>query len=238
MDATEKRRVLGQIAKAVSACTDCGLARGRTHAVPGEGNPDAEIVFIGEGPGFYEDQQGRPFVGASGKFLDDLLRSIGLDRKTVFIANVVKCRPPNNRDPQPDEIQACSKYLDAQLEAIGPKVIVTLGRHSMQRYFPGESIGRVHGQPRRKDSVIVVPMYHPAAALHQGSLRQVIEADFRRLPDFLAKALTGDLNGAGERVPAHLRTRAEAPPNPGSVEAATTPPPATTEAEPQQMRLL
>lgn len=238
MDATEKRRALAQIAKAISVCTGCGLCRGRTHAVPGEGDPDADVVFIGEGPGFYEDQQGRPFVGASGKFLDELLGSIGLDRKKVFIGNVVKCRPPNNRDPQADEIEACSKYLDAQLEAIAPKVIVTLGRHSMQRYFPGESIGRVHGQPRRKDDVIVVPMYHPAAALHQGSLRQVIEADFRRLPDFLAKALAGDPNSAGERVPAHLRGRAEAATTPAPVEAATTPPPASSQGEPQQMRLL
>ena len=238
MDATEKRRALAQIAKVVSACSDCGLCRGRTHAVPGEGNPDADIVFIGEGPGFYEDQQGRPFVGASGKFLDDLLRSIGLDRKTVFIANVVKCRPPNNRDPLADEIEACSKYLDAQLEAIGPKVIVTLGRHSMQRYFPGESIGRVHGQPRRKGDVIVVPMYHPAAALHQASLRQVIEADFRHLPDFLAKTLSGDLNSAGERVPAHLRAQNEARTQSATAEAATAPPPVSTEAESQQMRLL
>jgi len=118
MDATEKRAALAQIARAAGSCKDCELHQGRTHSVPGEGNPDAGIVFIGEGPGFYEDQQGRPFVGASGKFLDDLLRSIGLDRKTVFIANVVKCRPPNNRDPQADEIEACRKYLDGQLAAI------------------------------------------------------------------------------------------------------------------------
>jgi DNA polymerase len=234
MDATEKRRALAQIAKTISVCTGCGLCRGRTHAVPGEGDPDADVVFIGEGPGFYEDQQGRPFVGASGKFLDELLGSIGLDRKKVFIGNVVKCRPPNNRDPQADEIEACRKHLDAQLEAIAPKVIVTLGRHSMQRYFPGESIGRVHGQPRRKDDVIVVPMYHPAAALHQGSLRQVIEADFRRCRT--------SREGAGrrperrrERVPAHLRSAAEAPqphqwrPRPRRLRI--------IQGEPQQMRL-
>ena len=164
---TDKRRELAAVAKAVSTCTACSLSRTRTNAVPGEGAAEASIVFVGEGPGFYEDQQGRPFVGASGKFLDELLRSIGMDRKTVFITNVVKCRPPENRDPQPDEIEACSKHLEAQLTAIAPKVVVTLGRHSMQRYFPGESIGRIHGQPRRKGDVIVVPMYHPAAALHQ-----------------------------------------------------------------------
>lgn len=232
MDAMEKRRALALIAKQVSACTDCGLCRGRTNAVPGEGNADADIMFIGEGPGFYEDRQGRPFVGASGKFLDELLVSIGLDRKQVFIGNVVKCRPPNNRDPQPDEIAACKKYLDAQIEAIAPKVIVTLGRHSMQRYFPGESISRVHGQPRRKDSQLVVPMYHPAAALHQASLRQVIEADFRRLPEFLQKTLNGGAAAVAppERVPAHLQAKPAPAPRPAEAAAA--------EAEPQQMRLL
>lgn len=238
MDANEKRRALGEIARAVSVCNDCGLARGRTRAVPGEGNPDAQIVFIGEGPGFYEDQQGRPFVGAAGKFLDELLQSINLDRKTVFIANVVKCRPPNNRDPQPDEIAACAKHLEAQLAAIAPKVVVTLGRYSMQRYFPGEAISRVHGQPRRKGEVIVVPMYHPAAALHQASLRTTIEADFRRLPEFLQRALSGGLDAATARVPAHLRAEAQtapAPPNGASPAPAT---PAPAEPEPQQMRLL
>jgi DNA polymerase len=179
--------------------------------VPGEGNADADVMFVGEGPGFYEDQQGRPFVGASGKFLDELLATIGLDRRKVFIANVVKCRPPQNRDPQPEEIEACRKYLDDQINVIAPKVVVTLGRHSMQRYFPGEAIGRVHGQPRRKDGLIVVPMYHPAAALHQASLRKVIEADFRKLPEFLAKALKDEEPAA--RVPAHLRSDAPAPAN-------------------------
>ena len=237
MDAVAKRRALAEIARAVSVCNDCGLARGRTRAVPGEGDPGAQIVFIGEGPGFYEDQQGRPFVGASGKFLDDLLRSIGLDRKTVFIGNVVKCRPPQNRDPQPDEIAACAKHLEGQLAAIAPKVVVTLGRHSMQRYFPGEAISRVHGQPRRKGDVIVVPMYHPAAALHQGSLRATIEADFRRLPEFLERALGGGLDAATERVPAHLRTATPAPAASQQQQAATsTSTPA--ESEPQQMRLL
>ncbi len=237
MDAVDKRRALAEIARAVSVCNACGLARERTRAVPGEGNPDAQIVFIGEGPGFYEDQQGRPFVGASGKFLDELLRSIGLDRKTVFIGNVVKCRPPNNRDPQPDEIAACAKHLEAQLAAIAPKVVVTLGRYSMQRYFPGESISRVHGQPRRKGDVIVVPMYHPAAALHQGSLRATIEADFRRLPDFLERALGGGLDAAAERVPAHLRTAAAAAP--AAAQQATSAAPVTPpDPEPQQMRLL
>jgi DNA polymerase len=231
----EKRRALTAIAKRVAACTACGLCKGRTNAVPGEGNPAAEIVFIGEGPGFYEDQQGRPFVGASGKFLDELLAGIGLDRKKVFIANVVKCRPPQNRDPQPDEIAACAEHLEAQLAAIQPKVVVTLGRHSMQRYFPGEAISRVHGQPRRKGDLIVVPMYHPAAALHQGSLRRVIEADFARLPGFLAKAIGTEIAGdsTNAAVPAHMKK--------GAAPAATTPaapPNQESTPEAQQMRLL
>jgi len=226
MDASEKKQALASVAKRVSVCSDCGLCAGRTNAVPGEGNPDADIMFIGEGPGFYEDQQARPFVGASGKFLDELLGTIGLDRRKVFIANVVKCRPPNNRDPQPDEIEACGKYLAEQVTAIEPKVIVTLGRHSMQRYFPGEAISRIHGQPRRKDGQIIVPMYHPAAALHQASLRKVIEADFARLPDFLKKIVGGEAVDEAP-VPAHL---SKAPP------AAATPAPA--EPQPEQMRLL
>jgi uracil-DNA glycosylase family 4 len=236
MDAslTDKRKTLASIARQVASCTDCSLCQGRTNSVPGEGDPDAGIMFIGEGPGFYEDQQGRPFVGASGRFLDDLLRSIGLERKSVFIANVVKCRPPQNRDPQPEEIAACSKYLDAQIAAIAPKVIVTLGRHSMQRYFPGEAVSRIHGQPRRKGDLIVVPMYHPAAALHQASLRKVIEADFSRLPDFLSKTLGGEPITAQPAVPPHLCAG-------GQPEAVAATPPATAtqqDPEPQQMRLL
>ena len=227
MDAAAKGQSLASVAKRASACRACVLCQGRTNAVPGEGNPDADIMFIGEGPGFYEDQQGRPFVGASGKFLDELLAGIGLDRRKVFIANVVKCRPPNNRDPQPDEIEACGAFLQEQIDTIEPKVIVTLGRHSMQRYFPGESIGRIHGTPRRKDGQIVVPMYHPAAALHQASLRKVIQADFARLPEFLQRTLTGD-EVDETPVPAHL---AKQP-------AAAAAPPPSPQPEAQQMRLL
>jgi DNA polymerase len=229
-----QREALAAIAKRVASCTACGLCKGRTNAVPGEGNPAAEIVFIGEGPGFYEDQQGRPFVGASGKFLDELLAGIGLDRKKVFIANVVKCRPPQNRDPQPDEIAACGEHLDAQLRAIDPKVVVTLGRHSMQRYFPGEAISRVHGQPRKKGDLIVVPMYHPAAALHQASLRRVIEADFARLPGFLAKAIGGDT--VADAIPPHLQKNAPAVVADAKAGEDTNAQPAEPEA--QQMRLL
>lgn len=233
MEATEKRQALAATARRIASCNDCGLCRGRTNAVPGEGSADAEIMFIGEGPGFYEDQQARPFVGASGKFLDELLVSIGLDRRKVFITNVVKCRPPQNRDPQPDEIEACRKHLDEQLEAIRPKVVVTLGRHSMQRWFPGEAIGRIHGQPRRKGDLIVVPMYHPAAALHQGSLRRVIEADFSKLPVFLERALNARaMASSATPVPAHLRAQPEP-------ESESQPQPEATPTDPQQqMRLL
>jgi DNA polymerase len=178
---------LNEIAAEVRTCPLCELSRSRTHAVPGEGDPDARIMLIGEGPGHHEDQQGRPFIGASGKFLEELLGLAGLTRPDVFITNVVKCRPPGNRDPLPDEISACSGYLDRQIEAINPDVIVTLGRFSMSRWFSGERISRIHGQPRKVGERLIVPMYHPAAALHQGSIRPQIEDDFRRLPKFLAE---------------------------------------------------
>ena len=168
------------------SCTECGLSRGRTQVVPGEGPEDAKLVFIGEAPGVQEDRQGRPFVGPAGQYLNELLESAGLKRSGVYICNVVKCRPPNNRDPLPTEIAACKHWLDSQLELINPKIIVTLGRYSMARYFPGESIGRIHGRPRRgKDGVIYFPMYHPAAALHQQSLKPLIEEDMRKLAALL-----------------------------------------------------
>ncbi|MES0344390.1 MAG: uracil-DNA glycosylase, partial [Anaerolineales bacterium] len=140
-----------------------------------------------EGPGFHENEQGKPFVGAAGRFLEDLLASIDLKREDVFIGNVVKCRPPANRDPQPEEIEACGKYLEHQIEAIDPKVIVTLGRFSMARYFPDTRISKIHGQAKEIDGRLIVPMYHPAAALHQPSLRKVIEADFSMLPELIEK---------------------------------------------------
>ena len=187
---------LKELAGRISVCQACDLAKTRTNAVPGEGNPNADIVFIGEGPGFYEDQQARPFVGAAGKFLDELLTSIGLKRSDVFICNVLKCRPPANRDPLPGEIAACKPWLDDQIETIAPRVIVTLGRFSMSRYFPGQAISKIHGQPRKFGDVTVVPMYHPAAALHQASLRQTIEYDFRKLPAVLAEALKEEIEEA------------------------------------------
>jgi DNA polymerase len=180
---------LTELARRISVCPSCDLSKTRTHAVPGEGNPNADIVLIGEGPGFYEDQQARPFVGPAGKFLDELLASIGLKRSDVFICNVLKCRPPGNRDPLPGEIAACKPWLDEQIDTIKPRVIVTLGRFSMSRYFPGQAISKIHGQPRTFGDVTVVPMYHPAAALHQASLRKTIEYDFQKLPAVLAEAL-------------------------------------------------
>jgi uracil-DNA glycosylase len=178
-----------EIAKEIVVCPRCELARTRTKAVPGEGNPNAQIMLIGEGPGWHEDQQGRPFIGAAGKFLNELLAIAGLDRESVFITNVVKCRPPGNRDPMPDEIAACAPYyLDRQIDVIDPAIIVTLGRFSMARWFPGEKISKIHGQPKRDGKRLIVPMYHPAAALHQSALRGAIEDDFAKLPKILADA--------------------------------------------------
>ncbi|MBN1438992.1 MAG: uracil-DNA glycosylase [Anaerolineales bacterium] len=179
---------LAQIAKEVSACTACSLHSSRKNAVPGEGPADAELLFIGEGPGFHENEQGRPFVGAAGKFLEQLLAGINLRREQVFICNVIKCRPPGNRDPQPDEIEACRPYLDRQIAAIQPRVIVTLGRFSMARYFGASKISSVHGQVRQVDGRLVVAMFHPAAALHQPALRQSIEEDFGKLPALIEQA--------------------------------------------------
>jgi uracil-DNA glycosylase len=179
---------LERIAREVSVCTKCALHESRRKVVTGEGPADAEIMFIGEGPGFHENEQGRPFVGASGKFLEQLLEQAGLTRTDVFIANVVKCRPPANRDPQPDELLACSEYLDAQIAAINPSIIVTLGRISMSKYVPGVKITSVHGQMQKIDGRFIIPMYHPAAALHQPALRPSILADFAKLPDQLNEA--------------------------------------------------
>ena len=164
------------------------LHHSRKNAVPGEGPADAEIMFIGEGPGFHENEQGRPFVGAAGKFLDELLASINMKRADVFIGNVVKCRPPGNRDPLPEELSACSEYLERQIQAIDPKIIITLGRFSMAHFLPGAKISQVHGQASKVNGRLVVAMYHPAAALHQRSLKSTIEADFSHLPELIARA--------------------------------------------------
>lgn len=180
--------ILAQIAKEVSVCTNCELHHSRKKAVPGEGPAHAEIMFIGEGPGFHENEQGRPFVGAAGQFLDQLLAQAGVTRADVWIGNVVKCRPPGNRDPQPEELDACDKYLERQIEAINPSIIVTLGRFSMGKFMKGAKISQVHGEMRKVGSRYVIAMFHPAAALHQASLKPAILADFAKLPELLNKA--------------------------------------------------
>jgi DNA polymerase len=179
---------IAQIAKEVSGCQKCALYHSRKKSVPGEGPADSEIMFIGEGPGFHENEQGRPFVGAAGQFLDELLAQAGLKRPEVWIGNVVKCRPPGNRDPLPEELSACNAYLERQMEAINPKIIITLGRYSMGKFMPGAKISAVHGQMRRVGERFVIAMFHPAAALHQGSLKPSIMKDFAQLPKLLEQA--------------------------------------------------
>ncbi len=183
---------LEELAKQIKACKKCPLYKNRTKAVPGEGNPKAELIFIGEGPGQQEDLQGRPFVGTAGKFLEEMLGSIKLKRGDVFIANVVKCRPPGNRDPLPDEIETCWPYLIEQIKIIKPKLIITLGRHALQKFIPGLGISSVHGQPKRREiaelgKLIFYPLYHPAAALYRGNLRETLEKDFKKIPRVLEK---------------------------------------------------
>jgi uracil-DNA glycosylase family 4 len=180
---------LAQIADEIRGCTRCPLSARRTSTVPGEGNVLSDVLLVGEGPGAREDATGRPFVGPAGQLLSELLRAIGWERTDVFITNVVKCRPPGNRDPEPAEIAACGRYLDAQEDALDPAVVVTLGRHSLQRYLPGARIGAVHGVLRRSyTGQHVYPMYHPAAALHQASLRETLFRDIRGLPAALLDA--------------------------------------------------
>jgi DNA polymerase len=178
---------LTELYQQIAQCYKCDIAKLRTKVVPGEGAENAEIMFIGEAPGWHEDQQGRPFVGQAGQYLDRLLASINLKRQQVYIANVIKCRPPDNRDPLPTEIQNCRSWLDTQIALIKPKIIVTLGRYSMARYFPGKSISKIHGTAVKQDNVIYFAMYHPAAALHQQSLRNDIEADMKKIPKLIAE---------------------------------------------------
>ncbi len=194
MTTEERREALEAVAAEVRGCTRCALHEGRTRSVPGEGSPETEVVFVGEGPGFNEDRQGRPFVGAAGAFLTELLGSVGWQREDVFITNVVKCRPPGNRDPEPAEIAACAPYLARQLAAIDPSLVVTLGRHSLGTFLPGARIGQAHGTARPPaasawaDGALVFAMYHPAAALHQGSLRSTLLSDMQGVPPALLDA--------------------------------------------------
>jgi uracil-DNA glycosylase family 4 len=177
--------ILQEISRQVSDCIRCNLHYSRKNAVPGEGPSTATILFIGEGPGFHENEQGRPFVGQAGKLLEDLLGKIDLKREQVFITNVVKCRPPSNRDPMPDELAACAEYLNRQIEALNPSVIVTLGRFSMAKFLPFARISDAHGKPIKVNERLIVPMYHPAAALHQPSLKPTLEKDFLQLPELI-----------------------------------------------------
>jgi uracil-DNA glycosylase len=187
-EAMDAEGILDQVAREVAVCTKCALYHSRKKAVPGEGPAHAEILFVGEGPGFYENEQGRPFVGAAGQFLDELLDSIHLKRSDVFITNVVKCRPPGNRDPLPEEVSTCtSNYLQRQIDAIHPKMIVTLGRYSMGLFLKDAKISQVHGKMYKEEGRVIVPMFHPAAALHQPALKDSVVADFSRLPGMIAQ---------------------------------------------------
>jgi DNA polymerase len=229
VNSEERKRALDQIAAEVAVCRLCPLHVGRTNAVPGEGHPDTEVVFVGEGPGFNEDQQGRPFVGQAGGLLNELLKAIGWRREEVFITNVVKCRPPQNRDPEPAEIAACAPYLRRQLEVLDPAVVVTLGRHSLQTFMPGARIGGVHGTVHPVDPATgaanaqTYAMYHPAAALRASSLKQTMLADMAGLPQVLVDA-------RARRNPVPEAIEHEATPVP---EAAPTPEAADVHLEPE-----
>ena len=190
---------LEHVSEEVAHCTKCDLYRSATHGVPGEGPSDADIMLVGEGPGFNEDKQGRPFVGAAGRFLEELLGVAGLKRSDVFITNVVKHRPPDNRDPLPDELLACRPYLERQIEIINPRVIVTLGRFSLGTFFPGTMISKMHGQFQEKGGRFFFPMYHPAAALHQEKLRQTLLDDMSKLAEFIGGPLSEPPGKKGER---------------------------------------
>lgn len=194
MTARERAEALEAIAAEVAVCTRCRLHEGRTRTVPGEGHASTEVVFVGEGPGFHEDQQGRPFVGAAGQFLDELLAGISWRRQEVFITNVVKCRPPGNRDPEPDEIAACAPFLRRQLEVLDPALVVTLGRHSLETFRPGARISQVHGTaaPASPETgardAFCLAMYHPAAGLRSTAIRDTIVAEMAGLPQALQQA--------------------------------------------------
>jgi uracil-DNA glycosylase len=197
---------LDAYAASAAGCTRCRLAQGRTQVVFGSGNPHADLMFVGEAPGFHEDKQGVPFVGQAGKLLEKLLAGVGLRREDVYIANVLKCRPPGNRDPQPDEIEACEPHLFRQIELIEPRVIATLGNFAT-KLLSGRPLGitRVHGQEQplaiAGRSVLLYPLYHPAAALYTPAMLKVLESDFARLPGLLGAAAPGPVAAASEPEP-------------------------------------
>ena len=215
----------------VRSCQRCPLGRTRTLAVPGEGPLNAEVLLIGEAPGANEDRQGRPFVGQAGQFLSELLAAGGLRREDVYICNVLKCRPPSNRDPLPDEIAQCKDYLDEQIDIVDPLVVVTLGRYSMGRYFPQQSISRIHGSVKLIGCRYYVPMFHPAAALHQQSLRTTILDDFRGLPRVIERARA---TGISAVQPSPVTEVAPEQPTGAPAVAPNGP---TTPQKPEQVRL-
>ncbi|HWP29233.1 MAG TPA: uracil-DNA glycosylase [Chloroflexota bacterium] len=201
---------LEELAQAVATCTKCPLSRTATRPVPGEGPPDAKIMFIGEAPGYYEDQQGRPFVGAAGQLLEEMLRSIGLSRRDVYITNILKHRPPGNRDPEPAEIEACNAFLDAQIALIQPRLICTLGRFSMAKFFGKGSMRALHGRTVRYGAITCYALYHPAAVLRDPRLKDVFAEDFRRIPQVLAEAEAAAAKAAAtSREPAPAAPAAE-----------------------------
>lgn len=212
---------LAELHAEIKLCAACDLRKGCKQVVPGIGPDGPRIMLIGEGPGANEDIKGEPFVGQAGMFLNTLLALAGLKRTDVYITNVVKCRPPQNRDPFPVELEACKPWLDRQMEMLKPQIVVTLGRFSMARWFPGASISKIHGQPRKFGNLLVVPMFHPAAALHQPKYKELIEADFRALPQILAGA-----------QPAKSPAPAAKPAAP-----AAKPPPPDDDEEPKQLSM-
>ena len=185
----KREELLAQVNRALRSCKKCRLSRTRTNVVPGEGDSKAEIMFIGQCPGFHEDQQGRPFVGRAGKLLDELLESIGLKREKIFITNIVKDRPPENRDPMVDEVRSCSPYLERQIKIINPKLIITLGRFASEFFISDGKISQIHGVPHRVKGLLIFPLYHPAAALRSTGVANELRRDFKKIPKVLAGEL-------------------------------------------------
>jgi len=214
MDAVERAAALRDYAEQTASCTKCALSQGRTQVVFGSGSPDADLMFVGEAPGFHEDQQGVPFVGQAGKLLDKLLGGIGLTRADVFVVNVLKCRPPGNRDPLPEEIAACEPHLFRQIELIEPKLVATLGNFAT-KLLSGRPAGitRVHGQEQEVTlgtrTVHLYPIYHPAAALYTPSMLRVLEEDFARIPALLERAVVDEPSAAPEPAAVVVDTEPE-----------------------------
>ncbi len=231
-----RREALEQIASEVRACEGCRLHATRTNAVPGEGDPDTEVMFVGEGPGFNEDREGRPFVGRAGGLLVRLLAHIGWRREDVFITNVVKCRPPDNRDPQPDEIAACAPFLRRQLEVLDPAVVVTLGRYSMGTFLPGARIGQVHGTHAPAEpatgarDALVFAMYHPAAALRSPGVERDSFEDIARVPSVLLRSRDRRAGMEASGLVAVMDRPAEPAPETAVIVPVTTPAAAATPA--------